>query len=200
MPGHYDRKDRFYLKAKADHYASRAVYKLQELDRQFHLFQKGKRVLDLGCAPGSWLQWISSRIGPTGLLIGVDLLPLHLPEHPNTEIIQGDFTDSAVSDAITARFGNQPPQVVVSDSAPNLSGILFADQERSLDLNTAVIAIARKLLPPGGKLVLKSFEGERIPELKARLTPDFTAIKRLVPEATRKTSREVYWIAQKKPA
>lgn len=215
MPGTYDRKDRFYERAKEEKYASRAVYKLQELDRQFKLFKMGQRVLDLGCAPGSWMQWIAGKTGPQGLVVGVDLLPVHISLGATMRFLQGDFSDEVMINQLAAYCeDSNPPEspfskggnnsrpalfdVIVSDSAPNLSGILFADQERSLALNRQVMATAKRLLKPKGKLVLKSFEGEAIQDLKAALIDGFVHVQRFIPEATRKTSREVYWIAEKK--
>lgn len=197
MPGQYKRKDRFYERAKKEDYASRAVYKLQELDRRFKLFQKNDWVLDLGSAPGSWLEWISERIGARGGAVGVDLLPVRVTLPQNVYLVQGDFSRADVLDRIVAVAAGRAFDAVVSDAAPNLSGVLFADQERSLALNLQVIAVARRFLKPGGKLILKSFEGENLPVLKAALEAAFTAVKRFIPEATRKTSREVYWVAKR---
>lgn len=195
--GVYERKDRFYKRAKDEGFASRAVYKLQELDRRFRLFNKGACVLDLGAAPGSWMEWIAERVGESGLVVGVDLLPLHISLKTPMQFIQGDFTAPDSRERIREAASGKPFDVIVSDAAPNLSGIGFADQERSLKLNLAAIRIAEALLKPSGILLIKSFEGEIETPLKHHLQAGFIDIKRITPEATRKTSRELYWIAQK---
>jgi 23S rRNA (uridine2552-2'-O)-methyltransferase len=197
VPGQYKRKDHFYTRAKKEAYASRAIYKLEELNRRFKLFRKSDYVLDLGCAPGSWLQFISEIVLPSGRVMGVDLLPLAIALPKEVHIFQGDFGDETVLDEMHALTEGRPFDAVVSDASPNLSGVLFADQERSLELNLQVIAVARRFLKPGGKLVVKSFEGENLLMLKAALESAFTDVKRFIPEATRKTSREVYWVAVK---
>lgn len=191
------RHDRFYRQAKSERYAARSVFKLQELDRRFRLLGRGQRVLDLGCRPGSWLQYAAERVGPRGFAVGLDRTPLQaaLPSH--TAVLVGDvFTVSeAELRGALPEGGGSCFQVVLSDMAPDTSGISFTDQVRSTELVLRALEIARCVGCPGGALVAKIFMGEGFNETLAEVKRSYGKVKNVRPEATRKESRELYLVA-----
>lgn len=191
----YDRKDHYYKKAKEEGKASRAIYKLEEIDRQFHLLKGGERVIDLGCAPGGWLQYLAKRVGSKGKAVGVDLLEVKasLPEF--LTILRGDITDPKVQEECLRVLAG-PADLVLSDMSPNLSGIRFRDHYESYQLAMTVLKVARKVLKPGGVMVVKIFPGDELKDYKRELEKSFAEIKTLIPQATRKGSTEIYLIAR----
>ncbi len=191
----YERKDRFYRKAKEKGLASRAIFKLDELDQSFGLIRPKDRVLDLGCAPGGWLQYIAQKIGPEGKAVGVDLLPLKTKFPSSISIIQGDATQAPIQEKII-RALDGPANVIVSDMAPNLTGIRFRDTYLSYELAETVFQVALKILKPEGHLLLKIFPGDETENFKKKLKSYFKELKTFIPEATRKGSSEVYLIAK----
>lgn len=192
----YDRKDHFYKKAKREGKASRAVYKLSELQKRFRLIHSGDVVLDLGSAPGGWLQEISPMVGPKGKIVGIDLLPLKISPPQNSVFILGDLNDDASLMKIRelAPYGTD---VVLSDMSPNLSGIAFADAFRSYELLELAFDACNKLLKSGGNFVAKFFPGEESEGFIKNLKTHFKKVTTVVPEATRKTSSERYLVALK---
>src|SRR4030095_7859338 len=194
MPPTYDRKDHYYRKAKAEGLASRAVYKLEEMDRRFRLIPQGGKVLDLGCAPGGWLQYAAKKVGPSGEVVGVDLLPMQAALPPQTTVLRGDASDPKIQkECLDALKG--AADAVLSDMSPNLSGITFRDQALSHQLAMTVLQAAKGMLRPQGSLLLKVFPGEETADLKKQLKQNFQEIKTYIPEATRKGSSEVYLAA-----
>ena len=142
--------------ARTEGYVARAVYKLKEVDEKYHLMKPGSRVLDLGCSPGSWLQYIASRVGPGGLVVGVDAAPLAIAVVPPLDFVQGEITslDLETIIALSPTF-----DVVLSDLAPKTTGIRQVDQQRSLELASLAWEWARRLLREGGHFLVKIFEG-----------------------------------------
>ncbi len=193
----YDRKDHYYKKAKEEGHASRAVYKLEEIDREFHLLNSKDRVMDLGCAPGGWLQYLARKVGPSGKIVGADLLEVkaQLPSH--VHILQGDVTQPAIQEKCIELLGGLA-DVLVSDLSPNLSGIRFKDNYASYELSMIVLKVARQILKPGGHMVVKIFPGDELPLYKKELQLTFREIKTLIPKATRKGSSEIYLISKNK--
>jgi len=181
--------DSFRRKARAEGFVSRAVYKLEAIDRRYRLFRRGQRVLDLGCAPGSWLQYIAARVGPEGLVLGVDLTPPQIPLAPPLAFLQGDLLslDFAAIRAQSPYFA-----VIVSDLAPSTSGIKGVDQQRSLDLARRAWEAAQELLAPGGHFLVKVFEGPEVAGLAAQLQQAFHKCHRLKPAGSRPSSKEYY--------
>lgn len=190
----YDRKDRFYKRAKAEGFRSRAAYKLQELDRRHHLLSRGARVLDLGCAPGGWIQVAAQAVGPRGRVVGIDRLPLEPLPLPQACLLQGDLAAPDSLARLAEALGG-PADVVLSDMAPDTSGVGFQDHVRSVELVRLALGAARVLLRPGGALLAKVFEGPELTALVAELKSAFAEVRRLKPEATRKGSRELYLLA-----
>ncbi len=191
----YQRKDTWYRKAKAEGYRSRAAYKLQELDRQFRLFRRGQRVLDLGCAPGGWLQVAAQSVGEQGRVVGIDRLALPSLGLPNVFVLTADIQAPESLASLREALGG-PADLVLSDMAPDTSGVGFADHARSIELVRAAADVARAQLRPGGALVAKVFEGPDLNPLLAELRTSFGEIRRVRLDTTRKGSRELYLIAR----
>ncbi|HPM41828.1 MAG TPA: RlmE family RNA methyltransferase [bacterium] len=199
----YERKDHFYKRAKREGKVSRAVYKLAELQKRFHLVKRGDVVLDLGCAPGGWMREVSPLVGDSGRVIGIDLLPLKTSVPKNSLFIRGDLTDEKSRKALRDASGGEA-SCVLSDMAPNLSGVAFADAYRSFELATLALDVCDEMLKEGGSFVVKIFPGDELENYLASLRERFAKVAMLTPEATRKTSSERYIVCQgfknKKPA
>ncbi|MBI3782584.1 MAG: RlmE family RNA methyltransferase [Deltaproteobacteria bacterium] len=191
----YLRKDSFYSRAKRVGYRSRAAYKLEELADRYRLFGAGDHVIDLGAWPGGWLQVAARRVGPTGIVVGIDLQPIEpLAGSPTPVLIQGDILDpEVIQRAVTVCRGRV--DIVVSDMAPKLTGIRDHDTANANRLGEAAIALAAKTLRPGGSLVLKLFMSEELKALLALLRTRFQNVRTTRPEATRKGSAEIYAVA-----
>ena len=192
------RHDRYYKRAKDENYAARSVYKLGEIDRRFKLLKRGQRVLDLGCRPGSWLQYAAERVGPKGYVVGLDRQPLSISLPANATTLVGDVLQvepAFFRDALPRERGGCF-QVVLTDMAPDTSGVAFADQVRSMELFGRALDLARELGCPGSKFVGKLFMGEGFDETLALVRQRYQKSKTVRPEATRKSSREVYLVAQ----
>jgi len=186
-------QDHYFRKAKKQHYLARAVYKLEEIQKKYKILRAGDRVLDLGAAPGSWIQLAGGVVGESGLIVGIDLKPI---EHafPNRVVtLQGDIFDREFVEA--ALRDHLPFDVVLSDMAPATSGIKVADSARSALLFERALEIARWALEPGGTFLAKIFHGSEFHRLLAELKKQFGLTRVIRPEATRKQSREIYILA-----
>jgi len=190
----YQPKDSFYRKAKKEGYRSRAAYKLAELNRRFRLMKPGDRVVDLGAAPGGWLQVAAKLTGPKGKVVGVDLQPIEAFREPNVVLLQDDATSQECEKKIAELLGGRA-DCVLSDLAPKLSGIRDADIARSVELIRMAHGVARRLLRPGGNFLVKSFVAEELRDFLLGLKGDFSTVERTRPEATRKGSSEIYFCA-----
>ena len=190
----YKPNDAYYKRAKQEGYRSRAAYKLIELQQRFHLIKTGDLVVDLGAAPGGWLQVAANYVGATGKVIGVDLQAIDpFPTRPIT-LLQGDITDSGIQQQIKEILGG-PADCILSDLAPRLSGIRDADTARCLELNQTALRVAIQLLRPGGTLLVKSFVNQELQAFTSELKRYFSSVQRTRPEATRQASSEVYFCA-----
>jgi 23S rRNA (uridine2552-2'-O)-methyltransferase len=181
--------DSYRRQARAEGFVSRAVYKLKTIDEKYRLFRRGQRVLDLGCSPGSWLQYIGSRVGPEGLVLGVDL------EAPKISLVHPlYFLPGNVLSLDFEAIQAQSPyfDVIVSDLAPKTSGIKGVDQERSLELAQRAWDAAQKLLAPQGHFLVKIFEGPDTASLAAQLKKAFRRFHRVKPAGSRAASKEYY--------
>ena len=183
----FERKDHFYKKAKKEGFASRAVYKLFEIQKKYRLLKKGDKVLDLGAAPGGWLEIAAKEVGGKGHVVGIDRLPLKIGLPSNATFIQQNIEEEFPK--------KMEFDVVLSDLSPDLTGIVFKDTYQSYELTKIVWGIAQKYLKENGNLVIKIFPGEEINKLKAEMRRFFKMLKIFVPEATRKTSSEIYLVA-----
>jgi len=191
----YNPQDRYFKKAKQEGYRSRAAYKLLELQRRFRLMKSGDFVVDLGSAPGGWLQVAAEIVGPSGKVIGVDLQSIGNFRESNIFLLQGDITTAATRAKIKELLGG-PAHCVLSDLAPKLSGIRDADVARCLELNRAALAVAARLLRPGGSLLVKSFDSDDLQTFTQELQKVFSSVQRTRPEASRQGSSEFYFCAK----
>lgn len=187
------RQDAAYKRAKAEGYAGRAVYKLQELDKRFKLLGAGKRVLDLGCWPGSWMQYAAERVGEQGRIVGIDLaeLELALPGWCKSYVADVDAIDVA-----QLRDAHGPFDLVLSDMAPKTSGDAGTDRLRSEMLFARALEIATVVLRPGGHFAAKVFQGGGFPQLLSAVRAAFSECKPLHTKATRTGSPEHYIVGR----
>ena len=186
-----DRKQDFYtILAKKEGYPARSVYKLKEINEKYKIIKKGDSVLDLGCAPGSWLLYISQKIGDKGRAVGIDTEDIKIADKSNISFIKKNIFNLEKSD-FKKRF-----QAVVSDLAPKTSGLKFLDAEKSLELAEKSFEIAKSVLLPGGNFVCKIFESESSNELFKKVEEHFDFAKRLKPKAVVKASKEFYIIGR----
>lgn len=186
------RHDRFFKKARKQGYRARAVFKLEEIDRKLDFIGKGARVLDLGCSPGSWLQYCRRRAGRSAELVGIDVNELREPV-PGARILCGDVHQVDVAELL----GDiEAFDVVLSDMAPNTTGIRNVDQARSEALFERALIIAEETLAPGGNFLGKLFQGPAFNDLVKRCRQGFTRVKIMKPEGSRTRSIEQYVIAQ----
>jgi len=186
--------DNYVRRSKADGYRSRASYKLLALHEKDKLFRPGLTVVDLGAAPGGWSQVAASLIGPGGKLIASDILSME--PISGVDFIQGDFTEDECLTRILASLGGRPVDLVISDMAPNMSGMADIDQPRAMHLMELAADFARQTLNPGGTLLFKGFHGEGFDDFVRSLKHDYTAVVQRKPDASRSRSREVYVIAR----
>jgi 23S rRNA (uridine2552-2'-O)-methyltransferase len=182
--------DPYVAEAKAKGYRSRAAFKLIEIDEKAHLLRRGMRVIDLGCAPGGWLQVLQAR--GAGAVVGVDLLPVD--PVAGAIIIQADFTEEGVGERLAALLGG-PPDLILSDMAPNTTGHRETDHLRITGLIEAGADFAEKTLKPGGAFVAKAFQGGETAEVIATLKRAFTEVRTIKPKASRQESSEVFLVA-----
>jgi 23S rRNA (uridine2552-2'-O)-methyltransferase len=188
------RDDIYVQQALREGYRSRACYKLLELQDKDRLMRPGMTVLDLGSAPGGWSQVAADLVGHSGRVIASDILPMD--GLAGVEFIQGDFTEDDVFEQILAAIGGNPVDLVVSDMAPNMSGVNALDQPRSMYLVELALDMARRVLAPGGSFVAKVFHGEGFEALLGETRDAFGKVLTRKPDASRARSREVYLVAK----
>ena len=188
------KKDPFVKQAQQSDYRSRAVYKLEEIDKKDHLFRKGQTVIDLGAAPGSWSQYVARQTGLQGKVIAIDILPVE--EIDNVLFIKGDFTEQVIYEQCLHSLAGSKVDLVISDMAPNISGIKSSDQARSMALAEMALELACQVLKPGGDLLIKLFEGEGVAEFRQQLKEHFQQVLTRKPKASRDNSREFYILAR----
>ena len=186
--------DPFVQRAKSEGWRSRAVFKLEEIDRREQLLRPGAVCVDLGAAPGAWSQYAHRRVGRSGRVIASDILPMDPIE--GVEFVQGDFREQAVLDELTARLPPHGVDVLLSDMAPNLSGIDAVDQPRTLDLLELALDMAYRVLKPQGSALIKVFQGAGFQEMVQATRPRFAKVKLPKPEASRSRSPELYLLAK----
>jgi 23S rRNA (uridine2552-2'-O)-methyltransferase len=186
------RHDAFFRKARSEGFAARAVYKLEDIDRRVRLFYAGARVLDLGCRPGSWLQYAVKAVGPHGVVVGVDRLPLPAPV-AGARVITSDLYELSDEQLLC---GLAAYDVVLSDMAPDTSGIRATDQARSAGLVEEALARAERLLAPLGAFVAKIFQSPEVERLRRRMAGHFAEVRLLKPEGSRQQSTELYLVGK----
>ena len=188
------RDDPYVQQAQREGYRSRACYKLLELQEKDRLIRPGMTVVDLGSAPGGWSQVAAQLVGHKGRVIASDILPMDAVA--GVDFIQGDFTEQSVFDEIQAVIGDSIPSVVLSDMAPNMSGIVSVDQPKAMYLVELALDMAIQMLPEGGVFAAKVFHGEGFDEWLKSVRGHFKTVNSRKPAASRPRSKEVYVVAQ----
>jgi 23S rRNA (uridine2552-2'-O)-methyltransferase len=185
--------DPYVRRAQAEGWRSRAVYKLEEVDKKERLLRRGSIVLDLGAAPGAWSQYARSRVGPKGRVIASDILPMDALA--GVEFVQGDFRDEQVCGQLVDLTGERSVDVLLSDMAPDLSGMDVIDQPRAMYLAELALDMAGRALKPGGSALIKVFQGAGFQELVAAARRPFKTVRFVKPAASRARSAEIYLLA-----
>ena len=187
-------KDHYVLTARKEGLRSRAAFKLEQINKKYKILNSGLGVLDLGCAPGGWLEVARKYVGRNGNIVGVDLLDMDPIK--GIDFIKGDFRDQKIVEQIKERTEFKGLDLVISDMAPNITGIRDTDQANFLELAERVQKFSFENLKPGGSLLFKCFEGPGIDDLRSNLKRRFRRIIRTKPAASRKESREFYMLGQ----
>jgi 23S rRNA (uridine2552-2'-O)-methyltransferase len=191
---HFD--DQYVKQARQQGLRSRAAFKLMELTDKYHLLRKGMRVVDLGSAPGSWTQVVQRELADSGQIIALDILPMDPLE--NVYFIQGDFTEDEPLALLEEAMNGQYADLVLSDMAPNMSGMGAVDQPRAMYLAELALAFAEKWLEPGGNFVVKVFHGEGFDGFVKNVRSMFEKVQIRKPAASRPRSREVYILGHRR--
>lgn len=191
---HFD--DQYVKMSQQQGLRSRAAFKLTELDEKYHLLRKGMRVVDLGSAPGSWTQVVQRVLGDSGQIIALDILPMDPLEH--VTFIQGDFTEDQPLALLEAALNGHNADLVLSDLAPNMSGMGAVDQPRAMYLAELALAFAEQWLEPGGSFVVKVFHGEGFDDFVKQCRSLFDRVQVRKPAASRPRSREVYILGHRR--
>jgi 23S rRNA (uridine2552-2'-O)-methyltransferase len=186
--------DEYVKRAQREGYRSRSVYKLLEIHEKDHLLRPGMIVVDLGAAPGGWSQLALSRVGKQGIVIALDILPME--PLPGVEFLEGDFCQATVLEQLLAILAGRPVDLVLSDMAPNASGVKAVDQPRGMYLAELALDFSRQCLRPGGDLLVKAFQGEGFDQFLKDLRAIFTAVAPRKPQASRPRSAEQYLLAR----
>ncbi|MBI3544750.1 MAG: RlmE family RNA methyltransferase [Deltaproteobacteria bacterium] len=193
----YNPKDFYFRKAKEQNFAARSVFKLEEIDDRFHVLKPGNKILDLGCAPGSWTQYASQKIGPKGFCIGIDLAKVNLAL-TNARFEQGDAFDEPTVARLAAEHSIELFDIVMSDMAPKTSGIRVQDQQRSFELCSRALDVAKARLRKGGHFIVKFFMSDEFDGYLKTLRPLFEKTEIIRPKSTRKASYEIFIVGLKK--
>ncbi|MFB6310677.1 MAG: SAM-dependent methyltransferase [Salinirussus sp.] len=191
------RKDRYYNRAKQEGYRARSAYKLKQLHQTADLLAPGRTVVDLGAAPGGWLQVAAEEVGSDGRVVGVDrqrIAPLESAT-ADVETIRGDLTDEDTTERIRAAVDGTA-DIVLSDLAPEMSGEYDLDHARSVHLARQALDVALDILNDGGDFVVKVFDGRDLEDLEADIARDFTSVRQVRPDASRDASSELYLVAK----
>lgn len=192
--GRFNPKDHFFHKAKKEGFVARSAYKLEEIQKKFKLLRPKDRVLDLGCAPGAWTQIAAKIIGPQGEILGIDLKVVEI-KIPQARFVQGDILETQPKE-----FSPQEVHCILSDLAPNTTGFATTDQARSYELSLRVLDFVDEVLREGGNAVLKLFMGPDAKKIQDGFKSRFRAVHQFRPEATRKSSTEIYVVGLGKKA
>jgi 23S rRNA (uridine2552-2'-O)-methyltransferase len=186
--------DPYVREAQRHGYRSRAAFKLLEIDERDGILRPGMTVIDLGAAPGGWSQLAAQRLDGRGRVLALDILPME--PLTGVEFLQGDIRDAAVLEHLHRALGEERARLVMSDMAPNISGMSSVDQPRALHLAELVLELAREVLVPGGDVLLKVFQGEGVDRLYRGLRASFTKVLTRKPRSSRPHSREIYILAR----
>ena len=188
---HFD--DEYVRRSQQDGYRSRAIYKLIEIDEKDRLIKPGMMVIDLGAAPGGWSEYCVKKLGKKGTIVALDILPMEPID--GVAIVEGDFRVDAVFEELMAIMGNDKSDLVISDMAPNISGMGSVDMPRAYHLCELALDLSRQVLKPGGALLVKLFQGEGFEAYNKELKASFSKVVMRKPKASRARSREIYALA-----
>ncbi|OLC22579.1 MAG: 23S rRNA (uridine(2552)-2'-O)-methyltransferase [Thaumarchaeota archaeon 13_1_40CM_3_50_5] len=183
------RKDQYRRLAKDQGYRARSAYKLLQLNNSYHIIKKGSKVVDLGCAPGGWLQVVTKEVGQAGKVVGIDLKPVE--SVAGATVLKGSIEDVDMFEKIVGILGSKA-DVILSDLAPNVSGLWDIDHARQISLSATALGFARQVLRVGGSAVFKVFEGDLLNEFRADLKTSFGRVLLNKPSASRQESSELY--------
>lgn len=189
------KREHFYRMAKSEGYRSRASFKLKQLNKRYGLLRRGDVVVDLGAAPGGWLQVAAEEVGGDGFVLGVDIQQIAEFSQKNVATIVADITNPEISELIKKQMPRDA-DVVISDASPSISGVWDVDQARSIELVIAALKIAGSVLAPGGNFLVKVFQGGLFNDFLREVKQRFEFVKVSKPEASRKGSAEVYVIGK----
>ncbi len=192
LRSHFD--DEYVKRARREGYRSRAVYKLDEIQQKDRILKPGMRIVDLGAAPGGWSQYAANVLMGRGRIIAMDILPMDSLD--GVEFLQGDFREDEVLDLLMETLGSDRIDLVMSDMAPNISGMEAVDQPRSMYLAELAIDFAGQVLREGGDLLFKAFQGEGFDAMVKTLRVQYRQVRIRKPRASRPRSREVYVLAR----
>ena len=197
----YNPQDHFFRKAKEQNYAARSIFKLEEIDQKYKIIKQNDLILDLGSSPGSWSQYASKKIVPSGKIIGIDLNPVK-PEVgkqlKNAEFIVADIRDLNLKELFTEKGFGHGFDLVMSDMAPKTTGIRMTDQARSMELCELALDAADKYLKKNGHFVCKFFHSDDFEKLRKMIKDRFGKVEAMKPDSTRKISKEIFLIGLKK--
>ena len=192
LKSHFD--DEFVKRARREGYRSRAVYKLDEIQQKDRILKPGMTIVDLGAAPGGWSQYAAQVLQGKGRIIAMDILPME--SLVDVEFLQGDFRENEMLDLLVEKVGDRPIDLVMSDMAPNISGMHAVAQPRSMYLAELAVDFASQVLGKGGDLLFKAFQGEGFDALVKTLRTQYQQLRTRKPKASRPRSREVYVLAR----
>lgn len=193
----FNPQDHFFRKAKQENFAARSVYKLEEIDQKFKLFRSGQRILDLGSSPGSWSQYAAKKIGPSGKILGVDLKPSTV-KLPQAVFIEADLRSLNLKQVFQDHGFEDVFDLVLSDMAPNTTGIRMTDQARSFELCELALQLAGQFLKSKGHFVCKLFHSDEFQTMKKLILKDFERFEAVKPDSTRKISKEIFLVGLNK--
>ena len=186
--------DLYVKRAKQEGFRSRAAFKLLEIDARDRLLTPGLTVVELGAAPGSWTQVVVEKVGPRGRVIALDMLEIR--PVAGVDFIQGDFREKAVLQELRRRLQGKTADLVISDMAPNVSGVASSDQARVVELASLALEFAENVLQPQGKLLVKLFQGEGFEQFVAAMRRSFKEVVSRKPKASRDRSSEIYLLGK----
>jgi len=189
-------RDEYYNRSKQEGYRARSAYKLKQLDAAANLFDAGDSVVDLGAAPGGWLQVAAEAVGESGTVVGVDRQRIRSLEADTVETVRGDMTEDATADRLHETIGDAGVDAVVSDMAPNMTGEYSVDHARSVHLARQAFDVARDCLAPGGDFAVKVFDGPDLADLRSDIEESFEYVRSIRPDASRDSSSELYLVAK----
>ena len=184
-------QDHYFHRAKKEGYVARSVYKLQEIDQKHRLLKKRDRVLDLGCAPGSWLQYAARKVGSQGDVLGLDIMPVTIALPPHVNLLQSDIFEYQTAETHWRYF-----DIILSDMAPRTTGISSVDCQRSYNLCEQALHLAGQVLRPNGSLLVKMLQGDLLLQLRRQFQKQFQTVKICKPPSSRQESVEIFLLGK----